>query len=88
MFGLRAPELLLILLIIVLLFGAKKLPQLADSLGKGIRAFKKASDHGFEKDEEPSAEARSQAQLSQGSPAAKPPASEAEKARSAGNGRS
>jgi sec-independent protein translocase protein TatA len=36
------PELLIILLIILLLFGAAKLPQLAKSLGEGIKEFKKA----------------------------------------------
>jgi sec-independent protein translocase protein TatA len=51
MFGLRMPELLLILLVLVLLFGVKKLPQLGDSLGKGIRAFKRATDHGLGQDE-------------------------------------
>lgn len=51
MLGLRMPELLLILLVIVLLFGAKKLPELGESLGKGIRAFRKASDKGFASDE-------------------------------------
>jgi sec-independent protein translocase protein TatA len=35
-------EWLLILLIILLLFGAKRLPEIAKSLGKGIREFKKA----------------------------------------------
>jgi sec-independent protein translocase protein TatA len=34
-------EILLILLIALLLFGAKKIPDLAKSLGKGIREFKK-----------------------------------------------
>ncbi len=42
MFGLGAPELLLIFFVILLLFGAKKLPELAQGLGKGIREFKKA----------------------------------------------
>jgi len=36
------PELLVILAIIVLLFGAKKIPDLAKGLGKGIKDFKKA----------------------------------------------
>ena len=36
-------ELILIFLIILLLFGAKKLPELARGLGKGIREFKKAA---------------------------------------------
>ncbi len=44
MFGLRLPELLIILVVLVLLFGSKKLPELGDALGKGVRAFKKASD--------------------------------------------
>ncbi len=36
-------ELILIFLIILLLFGARKLPELAKGLGKGIREFKKAA---------------------------------------------
>lgn len=35
-------KILLILLVIVILFGAKKIPDLAQGLGKGIREFKKA----------------------------------------------
>ena len=35
------PELLVILAIMVLLFGAKRLPQLADGMGKAIRNFKR-----------------------------------------------
>jgi sec-independent protein translocase protein TatA len=42
MFGLRMPELLLILAIVVILFGATKLPQLGAGLGQTIRGFKKA----------------------------------------------
>jgi len=37
------PELLVIVFVIMLLFGAKKLPELAQGLGKGIREFKKAT---------------------------------------------
>ena len=36
------PELIIILLIVVVLFGANKLPQLGAGLGEGIRSFKKA----------------------------------------------
>ena len=43
MFGLGGGEILLILLVTLLLFGAKKLPELAKGLGKGISEFKKAS---------------------------------------------
>ena len=36
------PELLIILAIVVLLFGAKKIPDLAKGMGRGIKDFKKA----------------------------------------------
>jgi sec-independent protein translocase protein TatA len=48
MFGLRAPELLLIVLAIVLLFGATRLPQLAKSIGASRRAFKEGLREGEE----------------------------------------
>ncbi|MBN1543032.1 twin-arginine translocase TatA/TatE family subunit [candidate division KSB1 bacterium] len=37
------PELLVILFVILLIFGGRKLPELAQGLGKGIREFKKAT---------------------------------------------
>lgn len=40
--GLGMPEMLVIFFIIVLLFGAKKLPELARGLGKGLREFKQS----------------------------------------------
>lgn len=40
--GLSATELLVILLIIVLLFGARRIPELARGLGEGIRNFRSA----------------------------------------------
>jgi sec-independent protein translocase protein TatA len=40
----RMEEILLILGIVILLFGAKKIPELAKGLGQGIREFKKASN--------------------------------------------
>ncbi len=40
--GLGAQELLLIFLAVLLLFGAKKIPEIAQGLGKGIREFKGA----------------------------------------------
>lgn len=43
-FGLGGWEVLLILAVVLILFGAKKLPELAKGLGQGIREFKKASN--------------------------------------------
>ncbi len=40
--GIGAQELILILLVILLLFGAKKIPEMAQGLGKGMREFRKA----------------------------------------------
>jgi sec-independent protein translocase protein TatA len=43
-------ELLVILLIVIVLFGANKLPQLGAGLGQGIKSFKKALGGGDDKD--------------------------------------
>jgi sec-independent protein translocase protein TatA len=40
MFGLGATELIIILAIVVLLFGARRLPEIGSGLGKAIRGFK------------------------------------------------
>ncbi|NCO61376.1 MAG: twin-arginine translocase TatA/TatE family subunit [Deltaproteobacteria bacterium CG_4_8_14_3_um_filter_51_11] len=45
MFGLGMPELIIILIIILIIFGAGKLPEIGSGIGKGIRNFKKASEH-------------------------------------------
>jgi sec-independent protein translocase protein TatA len=52
MFGLGIGELLLILAVIVLLFGATKLPQLGQGLGEGLRSFRKAFRETQSDDEE------------------------------------
>ena len=41
MFGLGAPELMIILAICFIVFGGKKLPEIGAGLGKGITSFKK-----------------------------------------------
>jgi sec-independent protein translocase protein TatA len=47
--GLGMTEILVILLIVLLLFGAKRIPDVAQGLGKGLREFKRAA-HDIQKD--------------------------------------
>ncbi len=80
--GLRLPEVLIILVVLVLVFGANKIPQLGDALGKGIRNFKKASTHEDEKDTidvTPKSEAAQPGQLPRGAATSTPAPSAAEK---------
>ncbi len=44
------PELIIIIFVLVLLFGGKKIPELASGLGKGIREFKKATREAVEEE--------------------------------------
>jgi sec-independent protein translocase protein TatA len=51
MFGIGASELLIILVIILIIFGVGKLPQVGEGLGKAIRGFKKGISSPEELDE-------------------------------------
>ena len=44
MFGIGAPELLIILVVALLVLGPKRLPEIARSLGKGMAEFRRASN--------------------------------------------
>jgi len=46
MFNLGAPELLIILVIVAMLFGVGKLPEVFGAVGKGIREFRKEAEVG------------------------------------------
>jgi sec-independent protein translocase protein TatA len=42
MFGIGMPELLVIMVIVLIIFGAGKLPEIGSAIGKGIKGFKKS----------------------------------------------
>lgn len=43
MFGVSLPELIVILIILLLVFGAARLPEIGHAIGKAVKEFKKAS---------------------------------------------
>lgn len=59
MFGLRPAELIIILVVVLLLFGAKRLPDTARGLGRSLRIFK-TEVKGMHDDEEPKSEPTAQ----------------------------
>lgn len=73
--NLGVPELLIIAGVIILLFGARKLPEMARSLGKSAKAFKEETKglRGDEDDEKPAATPIQQQQLPQAQPPAPQP---------------
>lgn len=60
--GLGGPEVIMIILVFVLFFGAKRIPELAKGLGRGIREFKDASKE-IKHDIEKSANTRPEAEV-------------------------
>jgi sec-independent protein translocase protein TatA len=61
-------ELVLILVIVVVVFGATKLPQLGDGLGKAIKNFKRAVNAQNEIDVSPTAQSKDKAELGEDAP--------------------
>lgn len=53
MFGIGMPELLIILVIVLVVFGAGKLPEIGSGIGKGIQNFKKATSETDKEKEDP-----------------------------------
>ena len=52
-FGISLPELLILLVVILLVFGPKRLPEMGRSLGKGMREFKDSVTGRHDDDDEP-----------------------------------
>lgn len=67
MFGYNLGTIIIILVIVLLLFGPRRLPELGDSIGKAIRSFKKAHD-------EPEILPKEEAKAAPGATAASPQA--------------
>lgn len=61
MFGLGTTEMMIILVLVLIVFGAGKLPQVAGSLGKGLRNFKDGMDPNLIDGEELAAEEKKEA---------------------------
>ena len=51
--GIGIPELLIILAIIIVIFGASRLPEIGRGIGSGIKNFKEATKEGRDKSSEP-----------------------------------
>ena len=52
MFGLGTQEILLIALVVLLLFGGKKIPELMHGLGRGVKSFKEGMKEGEVREDE------------------------------------
>ena len=52
-FGISLPELIILLVVLLLVFGAKRLPEMGRSLGKGMREFKDSVTGNDKDDDDP-----------------------------------
>ena len=71
MFGIGTQELLIIFLIVLLLFGANRIPEIGKALGKGIRDFKRATrevEDNFKDDDDERPRSRVQSPQSEAKP--------------------
>ena len=75
-FGMGMGELILVMLVLLLVFGAKRLPELGSGLGKGIREFKKSMNEINREIERPTDETREIRPAQRQPPAVTPPPSE------------
>jgi len=58
MFGIGIPELLIILVIVLIIFGANKLPEIGSGMGRAIKNFRKATSEPEEIDVTPKSESK------------------------------
>jgi sec-independent protein translocase protein TatA len=61
------PEILLILVIVLIIFGAGKLPQVGGAIGKGVRAFRKAARGDDDEDKQEALKTKSDIKASEDS---------------------
>jgi len=76
------PELIILLVIILLLFGAKRIPELAKGLGTGMREFRKGSRGDYEVEEEKKEEKNEEITSGEDESESRPEADRAEQKRS------
>ena len=68
MFGLGAQELILILIIVMVLFGARRIPEIARGLGKSMTEFKKGAKEGEAEASDTADEARDESEAGKNPP--------------------
>jgi sec-independent protein translocase protein TatA len=73
MFGLGMPEVIVILLIVLIVFGVGKLPEIGSGLGKAIRGFKKGMSEDPDQTDRPSDRPHTHAPHDHSNDAPKPP---------------